>query len=132
MHVSPAPFNRSVWYLASLLSKVQKLTVAKKIRAIDHFSWSAGNQGATKHKRTRKEMKASSVNGIAFVPEKVKHDHLDDLAAAMTMCKDAFNMDPALWKADIDAAFRRVPLKPKHRFGVLFVGMCYVLQFMRV
>ena len=105
---------------------------SKKIRAVDHFSWSAGNQGATKHKRTRKEMKASSVNGIAFVPEKVKHDHLDDLAAAMTMCKDAFNMDPALWKADIDAAFRRVPLKPKHRFGVLFVGMCYVLQFMRV
>ena len=70
-------------------------------------------------------MKAGSINGISFVPETVKHDHLDDLATAMTMCKDAFNVVPALWKADIDAAFRRIPLKPEHRSGVVCIHSVY-------
>ena len=54
---------------------------ALKIRAVDNMSWS-GCKYADK-KRTRKEIKASSVNGFSRCPEKVKHDHLDDLMLCM-------------------------------------------------
>ena len=52
-----------------------------KIRAVDNMSWSGCRQADKK--RTRKEIKASSVNGFSRCPEKVKHDHLDDLMLSM-------------------------------------------------
>lgn len=88
---------------------------AFKVRAVDHFSWSAAGSSPRKRKRTRREIKARSINGMTVVPEVMKHDHLDDLAAALVMCYDALGTVPALWKADIDAAFRRIPIKPEHR-----------------
>ena len=72
-----------------------------KVRAVDHFSWSAKGQAATgqrKRKRSKNEVKAQSVNGHTLVPEKVTHDHLDDIAAVMAACKASFNEVPALWK----------------------------------
>jgi len=52
-----------------------------KIRAVDNMSWSACRQ--TARKRTRKEMKAHSVNGFSQCPEKIQHDHLDMLMLCM-------------------------------------------------
>ena len=69
-----------------------------KVRPVDNFSWSS--QQGCKRYRTRREVKADSVNGhfevrplsralfgqhvaLAQVPVAVKHDHLDDLLAAM-------------------------------------------------
>ena len=52
---------------------------SRKIRAVDHFSWSPG---ASKNKGKRKR---GSVNGHTCLPEKVRHDHVDDLMAAVMM-----------------------------------------------
>ena len=83
-----------------------------KVRAVDHMSWSAA--GRKRRKRSRMEVKKASVNGSCSVPERVAHDHLDDLAATMHAFFLLFGVLPALWKADIDAAFRRIPLVREH------------------
>ena len=102
-----------------------------KIRPVDHFSWS---NVAT---RSRKRIKLNSVNGMTEVPEAIKHDHLDDLVASMTLlrrfvllmflsphppiiriclccCVRLTGETPALWKLDVDSAFRRIPLDVNH------------------
>ena len=56
---------------------------SKKLRAVDHFSWSYQESG--KRKRAKKEVKAASVNGHYDVPCAVEHDHLDQLLAALRM-----------------------------------------------
>ena len=48
----------------------------KKVRAVDHFSWSCAKKGG---KRKRSEMKADSINGHYEPDTEMKHDHLDDL-----------------------------------------------------
>ena len=82
-----------------------------KFRAVDHFSWSHAGKG-----------KAGSVNGHTATCEKLKHDTLDCLVLAMSSFKEKVSEVPHLYKADIDAAFRRVPIKPEHRWacGVAF------------
>lgn len=108
-----------------------------KLRAIDNFSWSY-NDTSRKRKRTKKVMKAASVNGHYEMPCVVEHDHLDQLLAAMRMhnevigearvfippcglaatCPhDIFLQAPGLWKSDVDSAFRRVPVNPEHRWA---------------
>ena len=94
-----------------------------KIRAVDHFSWSVVTSPSVKRKRTRKEMKDDSVNGHTGMQERVRHDHLDDLARAMRECWHAFGEAPGVWKADVDAAFRRIPVRPIHRWAA---GVAYV------
>ena len=102
-----------------------------KNRAVDHFSWSEGDG------------KAGSVNGfttpgiLSFawpsprrVPcvcvcvgvclsplpgEKLKHDTLDEFAVVLRRIVNASGSLPWLYKSDIDAAFRRVPVKAEHR-----------------
>ena len=96
-----------------------------KLRAVDNFSWADGNRceaavTARPSKRARKEL---SVNGHTMPKEKLKHDTLDHLAACMRMLVALTGVIPGLWKADIDAAFRRVPVRACHRWacGVAFV-----------
>jgi hypothetical protein len=86
----------------------------KKLRAVDHFSWS---YSAGQKKRKRREIKWSSINGHFTSNEAVKHDHLDDLLAAMKLQFETEGQAPGLWKADIDAAFRRVPLQESHQWA---------------
>ena len=82
-----------------------------KVRAVDHFSWS-----------TRGEGRETSVNGMTCASEKLAHDTLDDLASALVSFVTLSSSVPGLLKADIDSAFRRVPVKPEHRWlcGVAF------------
>ena len=105
-----------------------------KIRPVDHFSWS---NVAT---RSRKRIKLNSVNGMTEVPEAIKHDHLDDLVASMTLlrrfvllmflsphppiihiciccCVRLTGETPALWKLDVDSAFRRIPFGCQSHLG---------------
>ena len=86
-----------------------------KLRPIDNFSWSAVGRGS------KKKRKAESLNGHCFLPEKVQHDHLDSLVNASRMFLEATGEVPALWKADVDAAFRRVPLRPHERWAAAVV-----------
>ena len=72
----------------------------KKVRAIDHLSWSPGTgsgEGATPRptKRARKE---ASVNGHTAPGEKMKHDTLDMLATAMRQHFASLGCVPGLIK----------------------------------
>ena len=83
---------------------------SNKLRAIDHFSCAAGK--SFEH----------SVNGFTGVSEKMTHDTIDDLAAAMTRFFHVVGEVPGLFKADVDSAFRRIPVRADQRWacGIAF------------
>lgn len=83
-----------------------------KLRSIDHFSWAPGRQG-----------RDGSVNGHTAMEEKLRHNTLDNLSDGMIAHKRRIGKAPGLFKADIDSAFRRVPIKPEHRWacGIAFM-----------
>ena len=89
-----------------------------KVRPIDHFSWSGGHVGRASKQRRKEE----SVNGYTFPQEKMKTQTLDFLWAAMATFVQILGELPCLYKADINAAFRRVPICNKDRWacGVAF------------
>ena len=91
-----------------------------KLRAVDHFSWAA----------TRKRLR-DSVNGCTRPAEKMGHDTLDVLAGIMKRMQNVGHFIPGLWKADVDAAFRRIPVRPSQRWacGVVYVvdGMVFFI-----
>ena len=92
-----------------------------KIRAVDHFSSSASH--GKKRKRSKKQIKEHSINGHCVLPAKVSHDHLDSLLQLLRVVFAMTGAVPWLWKADIDAAFRRVPLMGAHIWasGVMYL-----------
>ena len=51
---------------------------------------SFSHAGGQKRKWSKKEMKADSINGHYQLPFTMKHDHLDDLMAAMRLHRDMF------------------------------------------
>ena len=86
-----------------------------KVRSVDHFSWSAVKA------RSRKKRKLESVNGHTVIPEKMTNDHLDDLMESARVFLERVGVVPGLWKADVDAAFRRIPLLAEHRWAAAVV-----------
>ena len=87
-----------------------------KLRAVDHMSWCIAPEG-NKQYMSRKRQKECSINGCTAMPEEIHHDHIDLLAACMKQFKDLMCLRPALIKADIDSAYRRIPLHPHHRWA---------------
>ncbi len=109
-----------------------------KVRAIDNFSWSAsaheqspGGVGAR-----RRIMKKGSVNGYTTATEKIAHDTLDAFAEALVLARALLGCIPGLLKArhqaigardvrhcsacaqaDVDSAFRRIPVLACHRWA---------------
>ena len=94
-----------------------------KIRAVDHFSWS--HRGAGPARRTRREVKVSSVNGHYTPDMQITHEHLDDLHVVMRRFHCRLGRVPWLFKADIDAAFRRVPVRESHKWAA---GVAYLFE----
>ena len=83
------------------------------VRPIDNFSWS--ELGCTQQggrSRQRAAAKLGSVNGYSAACEQVTHDHLDKLMAMLHEAKLVTGVVYALFKADIDSAFRRIPIAP--------------------
>ena len=83
-------------------------------------------------------MKAGSINGHYNMPGAVAHDHLDDLLAAMRLHFELIGASPGLVTADIDSAFRRIPLNVQHRWaagvaylhnGIAYVAFHYAMPF---
>jgi len=83
-----------------------------KVRAVDNMSW-AFNDGQRPPKKRAKQ----SVNGCSELPERIKHHHLDDLLLAIQLFRQLMNCIPGLFKADVKSAFRRLLLKPEHRWA---------------
>jgi len=70
---------------------------SKKFRSIDNFSWSA--KGGLKRRRSKREVKESSINGQYGLKDAVQHDHLDDLLEAMRLHFATFAK--AKWCSDV-------------------------------
>ena len=87
---------------------------------MDHFSWVPKSiRRSGRDKETRRE---GSTNGCASVCEKLKHDHLDVLLQAVGMFLNITAAIPGLFKVDVNAAYRRLPILPEHRWaaGVVY------------
>ncbi len=116
----------------------EKKDGSTKLRAIDHLSWSPSTaDGAGMERRpTKKARKEASVNGYTAPAEKISHDTLDALAAALCKYVEVVGSVPGLIKvgrgfchkfvhrvscssvqADVDAAFRRIPVAAEHRWA---------------
>ena len=93
-----------------------------KVRAIDNMSWSAKHG---QRKRSRAEMKAESINGHYTFKSMVEHDHLDQLLDLLRLVHEKLGVVPSLWKADIDAAYRRLPISPEHAWAA---GIVYMFE----
>ena len=93
----------------------------KKCRAVDNFFWSYGDPKIRKG-GLKKRLKVGSVNGATSTAEKMHHDTLDALVDAMRMHMKLCGSVPAIFKVDIDSAFRRVPLRERDRWaaGIAF------------
>lgn len=77
---------------------------SRKLRAIDNGSWAPKGNG-----------KEESVNGFTMIADSISHHTLDHLSAALRMFYWTVGCLPHLFKADIDNAFRRVPVAPDQR-----------------
>jgi len=110
-----------------------------KIRAVDHLSWSPGTVEAGDESRPSKRARRdSSVNGYTSPAEKMSHDTVDGLDAVLRHFFEVVGAVPGMFKvcvvvvwlkggvfcvvhalaqADIDSAFRRIPVAPEHRWA---------------
>ena len=90
-----------------------------KVRAVDNFSWSA-RVARDKKKRGID----GSVNAFTVAFEKLTHDSLDVLVAALCEFHSLSDEVPGLVKINVDSAFRRVPIRPGDRWvcGIAFVA----------
>ena len=63
------------------------------------------------------------MNGHAVPTEKMRHDTLDSLAAAMAYFVKIVGEVPGVLKGDVNAAFRRIPIYAEHRWACAIVFM---------
>lgn len=84
------------------------------------------------------DMSRSGVNACTFAAEKLKCDTLDCFFETLRVMSASLQEDFGLWKADIDSAFRRVPIKAAHREyaavvwvrgGKTFISVHHALPF---
>ena len=89
----------------------QKEDGAVAIRPVDNFSWSdlKLHKGLAKTVRKRRQ-KAASVNSFCTPTEQLHHNHLDALMLYVQMFLSLLGTVPGLFKADMDSAYRRVPI----------------------
>ena len=57
------------------------------------------------------------IHGCTGFPEKLSHDHVDDVIWYCRQMLLLLGFVPALFKADIASAFRRIPLIRGHRWA---------------
>ena len=66
------------------------------------------------------DMTRSGCNPCTGASEKLHYESLDLLLATARAAAERFGHSLSLWKADVDAAYRRIPISPAHRqFGVV-------------
>jgi hypothetical protein len=74
-------------------------------------------QGENNKLRAIDEETRCLVNSTCEPAERLSHDRLDALVVVMRALYSKAGVLPMLWKADVDAAVRRVLIKPQHRFA---------------
>jgi hypothetical protein len=63
------------------------------------------------------DLSANGVNGCAQAEGKTRVDAIDQLVRCAVLLKMSSGRSVAFWKADIDAAFRRVPVQEKDKWA---------------
>ena len=64
----------------------------------------------------------AGINAATMPSERLTVDGVDQVRAACRALYDAHGYAPVLWKADVDAAYRRIPLAPGHVFAAWSAG----------
>ena len=65
--------------------------------------------------RSVDDLTRSGCNPAAAVPEKLKYESLDELLEALRLISAACGKELDLWKADVNAAYRRIPVAREHQ-----------------
>ena len=97
---------------------------SSKVRPIDNFSWSALKPSGVGQMARKRKIKAESLNGHCVPRESIHHDHLDVLMQAMTVGKELSGRTYGMFKADIDSAYRRIPIMAHHLWACWIAFMC--------
>ena len=95
-----------------------------KVRPIDNFSWSALRPTGMGQLARKRKIKAASLNGHCVPSEAMHHDHLDSLVRAMSLGRELSGRAYGMFKADIDSAYRRIPICTQHLWACSVVFMC--------
>lgn len=82
-------------------------------RACD-FCAACRNDGSIKL-RAVDDFTRSGCNAATAPTEKLHYENLDYFVAALRAARAHLGDDLGLWKADIDSAYRRIPVAPEHR-----------------
>jgi hypothetical protein len=103
-----------------------RMTTAVRVSELDldtvllarRFSLEQGQRANGEPKlRAVDDMTANGVNSCARATGKNRNDGIDMLVRCAVMVQGASRRAPAFWKADIDSAFRRVPLMPNDKWS---------------
>ena len=70
---------------------------SKKLRPVDHMSWSPGEPEL---KQTKKQLKANSINGYTWPQEKMRPDTLDKFIGVLKTFVAVVGCLPGLWKVE--------------------------------
>ena len=70
---------------------------SKKLRPVDHMSWSPGEP---EMKQTKKQLKANSINGYTWPQEKMRPDTLDKFINVLKTFVAVVGCLPGLWKVE--------------------------------
>ena len=97
---------------------------AVKVRPIDNFSWSALRPAGLGQLARKRKIKEASLNGHCLPSEAIHHDHLDSLLRAMTVGRELSGKAYGMFKADIDSAYRRIPICGQHLWACAVVFKC--------
>ena len=127
-------------------AKLGRMSMPRNILDLDlnenllmrRFSVEQTQQNGSVSVRAVDDGSASGTNECCAATEKLSNDRYDKVAAVAQSLYAKTNCIPALLKCDIDAAFRRIPVKPDHRWLLwavvllndqIFVSQHYALPF---
>ena len=69
------------------------------------------------------DMTGSGINGCTQPCEKLRNDSANALVVCIRLLASLSKSAPVLWKADMDAAYRRIPIRPGDRWAA-WVAFC--------
>ena len=95
-----------------------------KVRPVDNFSWSALKQNGLAKSERKRRQKAASVNGFCTPTEHLHHNHLDAMMVYVQKFLLLVGIVPGLFKADMDSAYRRVPIDVDHIWASGIAFLC--------
>ena len=92
-------------------------TIGNDARLMPRFPVSQPKQDGSVKIRPVDDGTRAGINAATTPSEKLTVDGVDRVLAACRAFYDAHGYAPVLWKADVDAAYRRIPLAPGHAFA---------------